>query len=349
MQRIADRRQRIGVIGLGLAVFLLALELVTLVPEVLARWYAYDYGRYVQMGRALLANSHSYGANALNTVYPLPTQLWVFVPLALLPDSFRVLWIFAPLVSLVALFRARALALFLFPPLWFLIGDGLIDGILLVPLALLLADRPVWAGLSAVLLLLKPQVAALAVGFAVFRWLYRRDRRNLGAFGAGLLLFVTPGFLLDPLWVVKFWDALPVRSNEASGNFPIIQASLWAWTRVPGIGWLVFAVLVAALLVWLWRAFKLPSQRTGAVQLANLALMPVLYAPSMVLGLAVLQDWVEIAAVVLVSWFAFLIDQWFGPFGGGYSLIPLLMMYLLSCRSARLTAREHAEPELASA
>ncbi|MEW5719792.1 MAG: hypothetical protein AB1817_14270, partial [Chloroflexota bacterium] len=92
-----------GVIG--------AIELFLFLPRVLQVWYPYDYGRYVAMGNALRADPHSYGAHPIDTWYPLPAQLWVFVPLSFMPDWFRLIWVLFPLAYILRRLGFSALLL----------------------------------------------------------------------------------------------------------------------------------------------------------------------------------------------------------------------------------------------
>ena len=73
-----------------------------------------------------------------------------------MPDWFRLIWVLLPLAFILRRLGARALPLFLFPPLWFAIADGMVDLWLLFPLVWMLENRPGFAGLGVVLTLVKP-------------------------------------------------------------------------------------------------------------------------------------------------------------------------------------------------
>ena len=251
---------------LVIGAFALLVEIISILPLTLRGWYPYDYERYVQMGSALLANPHSYGANPMDTVYPLPTQLWVFVPLALLPDWFRLVWVLVPFFSLVLVLRARSIFFFLYVPLWFVVSDGMIDGWLILPLWWLIEDRPVLAGLGAVLLLVKPQVAALAVVYMVARWLLHRNPKNLLAFALALFVFCVPAFVLDPQWILEMVRAFPVRADQSVSQIALLGSSIWSWWWLGGIGKLVFAALLILILGLFYRAVRDHLNRTSSIQ-----------------------------------------------------------------------------------
>ncbi len=316
----------VGVIG--------AIELILFLPRVLQAWYPYDYGRYVAMGNALRADPHSYGARPIDTWYPLPAQLWVFVPLSLMPDWFRLIWVLFPLAYILRRLGAAALFLFLFPPLWFAVGDGMIDLWLIVPLVWMLENRPGFAGLGVVLTFVKPQVTLLAALYLLARWIVARDRRNLLAFGGALIVFCLPAFILQPDWILKMLAALPERAGEGGAQIQLLIASVWAWWRIGGLGYLIFGAFALALAILFWRAFRRARVRVGAVQLLNLALMPVLYAGSAVTVIPLFRKPRELIALVLAALGAYWLDRALGGFGGGYALVPLVALHFLSRDSA---------------
>lgn len=321
------RRSQILTIGVFVGVIVLAVELLTVLPYVLQVWYPYDYGRYVAMGNALRENPHSYGARAIDTWYPLPAQLWVFVLLSFMPDWFRLIWVLLPLAFILRRLGARALLLFLFPPLWFAIADGMVDLWLLFPLVWMLENRPGFAGLGVVLTFVKPQVTLLAALYLLPRWIAARDRKNLLAFGVTLIVFCLPAFLLEPDWVLKMLAALPERFSKGGAQVQLMIASLWVWWRLGGLGYLIFFAFAIAAAVLFWRAFQHTHNRVGAFQSLNLAMMPVLYAGSTITVLPLLRQSTELIAIVLVALGAFVLDNALGGFGGGYALIPLVTLY----------------------
>src|SRR5438045_1633210 len=71
---------------LALSLIALVAEVVLVLPRMLEVWQPYDYWQFTQMGQAVLAGQDP---AAPGRYYPLPTVLWVFVPLALLPDWVR--------------------------------------------------------------------------------------------------------------------------------------------------------------------------------------------------------------------------------------------------------------------
>ncbi len=305
----------------------LTIELAWLMPYTLERWQPYDYWQYVQMGEAMRRGDSPFGPGRF---YPLPTVLWIFVPLALLPDWFRIVWVIAPFVFLIVLFRRQAIPLFGFVPLWFVGGDGMLDGWLLLPLAWLLQNRTIWAGLGAALLLFKPQLAMLAVLYAFVHWLATRDWKNLGVFALALLVFYVPSFIVNPNWIAQMLAVLPERAGQTMMVLPAMTGSVWAWKEVGVFGWLIVGTLLLAILACSWRAWRGVENRAAIFQLLNLLLNPILFASNLVMTMPALRGQTQILISVVVSWLAVGLDRALGGFGGGYALIPLAALYFLA-------------------
>jgi hypothetical protein len=89
---------------LVLALVLLAVEIVNVLPQALAVWHPYDYGLYIEMGNAVRQGLNPIGPRHY---YPLPTALWVFAPLSLMPDWFRIVWALVPSIFILVLFRRQ--------------------------------------------------------------------------------------------------------------------------------------------------------------------------------------------------------------------------------------------------
>lgn len=135
-------RQGLNIVLLIVATGLLLIVLFNLLPSALQMWRPFDYGRYIEMASALRQNPQAYGSYVWDTWYPLPAQLWIFVPLSFMPDWFRLIWVLLPLAFILRRLGVRALLLFLFPPLWFAVADGMVDLWLLFPLVWMLENRP---------------------------------------------------------------------------------------------------------------------------------------------------------------------------------------------------------------
>lgn len=308
-------------------VLLLVVEIVLLLPRVLEVWHPYDYWQYTQMGEAVRQGRDPFGTGRF---YPLPTILWIFIPLSLFPDWFRIVWVIAPFGFLLLLFGRQAIPLLGFVPLWFVIGDGMLDGWLLLPLAVLLSNRPMWAGLGGAIVLFKPQLAFFAVGYAVLQWLVARDWKNLGAFVGAMAIFYLPSFIVNPNWIAQMLEVLPGRAAQTTTLLPLMGGSLWSWWWLGGVGIAVFLVLLAAMLVLWARVLRQPAKRTTAFLLLGLALNPILFGSNQIIATPTLPHRRAILAVVLVSLAAFALDRALGGFGGGYALIPLAALYFLS-------------------
>ncbi len=310
-----------------IVVLLFILEAVLFLPRVMQVWHPYDYWQYTQMGEAVWQ-----GRNPLGTgrFYPLPTILWIFVPLSLLPDWFRIVWVIAPFGFILLLFRRQAIPLFAFVPLWFVVGDGMLDGWLLLPLAWLVQNRQVWAGLGTALVLFKPQLAILAVMYALVYWFATRDWKNLGVFALAMTIFYVPAFIINPNWIAQMLAVIPDRAAQTTMLLPKMTSSVWAWKELGAGGWLIVIVTLMMTLVWGWRAWRATEQRAAICQLLNLILNPILFASYLVMALPTLRGQKSIVIVTGLSWLAFGLDKLIGNFGGGYALIPLAALYFLS-------------------
>jgi len=303
------------------------LELVFLLPRVLTVWNAFDYRLYIEMGWAVRQGINPYGPHHY---WPMPTILWIFVPLSLLPDWFRIVWVIAPFGFILLLFRRQAIPLFAFVPLWFVVGDGMLDGWLLLPLAWLVQNRPVWAGLGAALVLFKPQLAILAVMYALGYWFATRDWKNLGVFALAMTIFYVPAFIINPNWIAQMLAVVPERAAQTTALLPTMTGSVWAWKELGRWGWLIVIVTLIAMLALGWRAWHATEQRAAICQLFNLILNPILFGSNLVMALPTLRGPKPIVIVTGLSWLAFGLDKLIGNFGGGYALIPLAALYFLS-------------------
>lgn len=306
---------------------LFAIEIVLLLPRVLQVWQPYDYWQYTQMGEAARQGREPLGTGRF---YPLPTILSVFVSLSLLPEWFRIVWALAPLGFILFLFRRQAIPLFGFVPLWFVVGDGMLDGWLLLPLAWLLQNRRMWAGLGAAVLLFKPQLAILAVMYALAHWLITRDWKNLGVFVVAMTIFYTPSFIVNPNWLGQMLVVLPDRAAQTTTLLPAMTGSVWAWKELGLLGVLSVGVFLTATLVLAWRAWRMAEKRAAICQLLNLIFNPILFGSNFVTALPTLCGRRQILVVVALSWLALILDKVLNGFGGGYALIPLAALYFLA-------------------
>lgn len=319
-------RRALLIVGVIVALLVLIVEFIMFAPVVLERWKAYDYWQYIQMGEAVRRGESPFGSGRF---YPLPTILWIFVPLSLLPDWFRIVWVLAPFAFLLVLFRSQAFPLFGFMPLWFVVGDGMLDGWLLLPLAWLLQNRKMWAGLGAAVLLFKPQLAILAVLYAFAHWPATRDWRNLGVFATAMTIFYAPSFVVNPNWVAQMLAVLPDRAAQTT-VMPSMAVSVWAWKELGILGLLIVGAFLLAILVFSWRIWRRSENRAAMFQLLGLLLNPVLFASNYVMTLPVLRGQKQVLVAVILSWLAFGLDQALSGFGGGYALVPLAALYWLS-------------------
>lgn len=316
-------RNRLLWVLLFLGVLALVIELFWLMPVVLTRWYPYDYHLYVGMGEQILQGENPYG---LAHYWPLPTILWVFVPLSFMPDAFVLFWIFLPIISLLVIHKKDGLLLLLFTPLWTVIRDAMIDGIMLLPTYWLLQDVSFWAGVAGVGLLAKPQLALFAVGGRFIEWLRFRKWPQVKVFLVALFLFVIPSFLIRPDWPISWLKVLPMRAAETTAILPLATGSVWSWWAL-GIWGKIVAVFLIVIAIGLflraWRA----GNRTVALLMVGLFFTPFLFASNLFIAAAALKGRRQIELVTALSLFAYLVHRTANPFAGFFALIPLLILW----------------------
>lgn len=304
--------------------FVLAIEVIVFSSRTLQVWQPFDYSNYVAMGNAVRQGLNPYGAHQY---YPLPTAIWIFVPLSLLPDAFRFIWILGPIVSILILFRRSGVGLFLFTPLWAQLSDAMLDGWLLVPLAWLLENRAGWAGLGAAIVLFKPQLAWLLVVHMLLKWCVTRNWKNLSVFFGAMLVFYIPSFIVDPTWVFQMLGVLSERTTHTTTVFPLLAGSIWSWWWLSDWARGIFLALLLVALGLFVRAMLHASSRAAAFHLINLVLNPILFGSSMLVLVPTLRERKPIFISVAVSLGAFVLDRAFNGFGGGYALLPILALY----------------------
>lgn len=296
----------------GASLIVLVVEFILVAPRALEAWHPYDYGLYLEMGTAARQGINPVGPRHY---YPLPTILWLFVPLSLMPDWFRLVWVILPFIFILRLFRRSSLWLLFFTPLWFAVGDAMIDPWLIVPVTWVSENRPTRAALGAVLLLMKPQIALLLVVYRLGYWVYTRDKRNLLTFILALAIFCLPAFVFDPLWISHLLNVLPQRASESTAGIPLATSTLWAWWYLGGIGIWIFVALTVAFAIQSWRAWSHESQRAALFQILNQAFVPVLFASNLVTLLPFMRHRKILPFIVFLSLGAMLLDRTMNIFG----------------------------------
>lgn len=318
-------RRNLALILIGIGLLILAVEVFIAFPR-LGEWHPWDYGNYLRMGRDVRAGDNPYGTDRY---YPLPTMLWIFVPLSLMPDWFKIVWIFFAFVFVLMLLRGDGVLAFLYPPFWFIVTDAMFDAWLLFPLAWVFANRPILAGLGAAFLLFKPHVTFLAVAYIVGHWLATRDWNNLKVFALTMGALWLPSFIVNPRWVWQMWEVLSLRANQVA-LLPLLTTSLWSWWWLGGFATIIFGALVLIGAMLFVRALRHASQRAAAFQTLGLLVNPVILASNLILILPMLRGRRQILSVVMLGWFALILDKVLNGFGGGYVLIPLAALYFLA-------------------
>lgn len=320
---VARYRKWLVGVALALGLVVLAVQVAMVAPTALAVWHPWDYSNYVEMGRSILRGENPYGHHKF---YPLPTMLWIFVPLALAPDWFRLVWILLPFVFILRLLGTRGIWFFIFPPLWFVLSDAMFDAWLLIPLAWLFANRRTWAGVGAAILLFKPHVTGFAVGYMVLCWLFEREWRTLSVFGLTMAIFWLPSFIVRPTWVWEMLNMLQTRA-EYVGELPLLTTSLWSWWALDGVGRVVSVGLGLVTMVLFVRALRQPERRAAAIHLGALIFNPIMLASNLISVVPTVHTRRNVILVVLASCIALGLDRGLNGFGGGYALIPLVALY----------------------
>lgn len=322
-------RQVLRALGIFAVFAVLAFEIYSFLPTISGFWHPYDYGRYVEIGGRLIQDPYAYGKVPLDSVYPLPFELVFFVPLALLPDWFKFIWSFGPFVSLLFLFRRQIVIWFFYAPAWQVAFDGSIDGWFLIPIVWILENRPVYAALGALFLLVKPQVTIFLILFVLVRWLLKRDWKNLGVLAMGGVILSIPAFVLDPLWIWHMIVSLPARVNDPLSEVHLRWTTLW-WGVWHGLfGYVLVALLLALMVFSFWRVWHAKKYLAEALQLVNLLTVFLLYVTSLVTVPPLVKTRRAAVWVVGLSIIAFTIYSIFWPFSGVYTLVPLAALYFL--------------------
>lgn len=294
-------------------------------PELtsMTTWLPDDYQKYF-LPWGLQARDGIY-----NYRYPLPTLMWVFVPLSFVPPGWILLWVAMPFLFLLYLFGKKGIILWLSFPFLDHAAFGQMDGWLIVPLAWLFDDNPALAGISAALLTLKPQLALLPVSYMFVRWLIKRNYKSLGLFGGALCALYIPTFLLDPSWPLKMWADNQVRAAEPT--LLTRGASLWPWWWHGGWTQVLLPFLCALIALFFLLAARTMWKRARAIHLVALMTIPIFYPVSFVtIAPALKNSTRHLVVFTLTSWIAVLLDIVTQGWGGVYLVIPLVALALLA-------------------
>ncbi len=304
----------------------LIVEIAAFAPTFLDRWIN-DYDSYVLWGNAQRFSFDQCAPQASN-YYPLPSTLWVFIPLSLMPRWFVLVFMFAPLIFPLLLFKKDGIITWLYYPMMVQCGFGQLDGWLILPLYWLIQDTRWLAGIGAVLVLFKPQIAFFAVIYMLIHWLAQRNWRNLGAFAVTLAIVYLPSFFVCPTWLLAMLNVIGGRTSES--NMATRGATLWAWLwRGDWALWLlpIVALGAAALLGYV---FVVRRKRAQVALIFGLLTIPVLYVSSFVTLLSILKTRRHLIVLTIVSWIGVAIDALAGGWGGAYVILPLAALVLLA-------------------
>lgn len=305
---------------------ILLAEVYTLAPDFQNRWIN-DYDLYVQWGIQQLTSTDPCLPQTIN-YYPLPSTLWVFIPLALMPRWFLLVFMFAPFIFVVLMLKKAGVSTWLYYPLLLQSGFGQLDGWLMVPLYWLLEDRTWLAGIGAVLVLFKPQIAIFTVLYMVVCWIIKKNWRNLSSFAITLVIVYLPTFLICPTWPLAMLDATGTRINET--NMITRGSSVWSWIWHGSWTLVLFPVMALVSIALFLYCFIARQKRAQAVQCLGLLVMPVLYTSSSVTLIPTLKKHSQLVILTITSWVCVVIDTLAGGWGGAYAIIPIVVLVLLA-------------------
>jgi len=190
LRECSPRRTTLASALLVVAVGLLLGELVWLLL-VGSNFSPTDFEVMVRWGRAAQGGDYY-------SFYPLPTLLWIFLPLSLLPAWFIFVWTVLPFGFILVMFRKRGVILWLYVPTLVQAAWGHLDGLFLLPLYWLFQNHASLAAVSAALLTLKPQLALFPVSYMLCHCLRVKNWQGLGCFAVTILILYVPAFLVDP-------------------------------------------------------------------------------------------------------------------------------------------------------
>lgn len=311
----------------ALAALLLILVLSALIYELgffvpqLQAWHPFDYEMYVHWGTLLRQGT-------IDHYYPLPTTIWVFLPLSFMPDWFKFIFAIAPFLFVLKMFGRRGLILWLYFPLLTQTQYAQLDGWMLFPLLWLLRNRSFWGPLGAVLLWIKPILAPFAIACAVFLWLRQRRWNMLAQHVVMLTIFVLPAFVIDPLWPLHFIQALPLRATTPYLQFRGV--SVWTWWQRGGVAQHLFPFLIAAMLALSLHVLRRKHSPIAIAELWNQFFFPFLYEANLTLTIPLAVSTREIIVITVVSWISVGLDTIAGGWGGAYALIPLSALIIVT-------------------
>lgn len=297
--------------------------------SLLSSWRPYDYDLYISWGTALRNGTVTYS-------YPLPSIIWVFMPLSFLPDDFKLLWAAAPFIFVLFLFKRTAPVLWLYFPLLVQTAYGQLDGWTIMPLYWLVQDRPRLGPLGAVLLLIKPTLAPFTIAYVLYHWVRSRRWQSLFWFGGILGIYLLPAFIIEPNWVVNFALQIPIRATES--NMIPRGASIWAWWWHGGITPYLFPLIMLAVVALALLIVHRSRNHLPLIQLIGLIMNPFLYASNFTSIIPLLSSSSEVFAITLASWIAVGVDIWANGWGGAYTFIPLAGLVLLSRRAELISS-----------
>lgn len=298
-----------------------------------------DYETFMHLGRSLLDGGEVYGENSY---YPLP-YVGIFSLFSLLPRSISLaIWLGAPIIiALVAVgFRPYVLV---FAPVFshFAGGQSSVFGLLgFFGYRWNLDPSSYLGGFFLALTSLKPQLAIVPIGYAIYVWIgYFRSKREVPrqflSFITTVGLLYIPSFAIRPAWLIEWLSVpRPLFNRALSGLVPRLLYLVSSPDNY--LYWALWALITVAILGATWK-LKGNSHHLDILLLASFIVNPLVHDYDLIQVLPTIWGPImRIASVVLSlpGWWTIVTN--YGNDAAWVTFIViapgLLIAYIVQCR-----------------
>lgn len=214
-----------------------------------------DYETFMGIGDRFLTGQQVYGENSY---YPMP-YVMIFAFFRWLPRPLSmVLWFLLPVAAALYISKWNPLIL-LFSPLYshFLGGQSSMPAMLGLWGYRAHSDPgDAWGGVWLALCMLKPQLAILPLGWALFQWLrwYNSKKQipsQIWGFLVSLSILYLPSFIIQPDWLLRWLETpRPLFERALSGLFP--RTLMQFISPNSATFWLILGLLTIGLFLLVW-------------------------------------------------------------------------------------------------
>jgi len=342
IRRLSDALQQVRTskwASLAPTLALLSIYVAYIAFVIKAKQGPVDYETFMRLGRALWEGGEIY---VENSYYPLP-YVGVFALFSLLPRPLSMaIWLGGPVLVALAVARFRPYAL-LFAPVFSHFTGGQSSVFALLGFFVYrrnLDPSSVLGGAFLALTSLKPQLAIVPVGYALYVWIgaYRATKRiprQLISFLVTVGLIYLPSFLLRPSWLLEWLSVpRPLFGRALSGAVP--RFLLFLASPDDSVYWVAWALLALAVLGVTWK-MKGNSHPLDVLLLASFIVSPLVHDYDLVQVLPTIWGpWMPIASVVssLPGWWAITTNYGNDVAWATFAVIApgLLITYIYQCR-----------------